>query len=176
VNYVAFLFGGVGSDSILWWIGLQVAVVFLLGAVGLMMSTLFKSPNVANAATYGTVLFVGVIVPLLMLFFGLGIAGMGNNDFIECTAAALLMFHPGGSLISVISPIQENLQPLTILPGSLVLYTALGTGCLLVAENRLGALAGRRTRTWPWMVIVALVVLAASAYLLLEPVRRLCLA
>lgn len=174
INYIAFLFGGVGSDSILWWVGLEISVVFLLGAVGLMMSTLFKSPNIANAATYGTVLFFGVILPLLFLFLGITLSFGMTTTWIECVAASLLMFHPGGSLITIISPIQEALQPVTILPASLTLYLALGVGCFLIAENRLGVMAGRKTRTGWWMLLFGLIVVGASAYLLLGPVRTMC--
>jgi ABC-2 type transport system permease protein len=175
INYVAFLFGGVGSDAILWWVGLEITVVFLLGAIGLMMSTIFKSPNIANAATYGTILFFGVIVPILFLFLGISFSMGTNNNWLECTAAALLMFHPGGSLITIISPIQQNIQPLNVLPAALTLYLALGTGCFLIAENRLGALAGRKTRTAVWMLLVALIVVGASAYLIWDPVQTMCL-
>ncbi len=175
INYVAFLFGGVGSDSILWWVGLEISVVFLLGAVGLMMSTLFKSPNVANAATYGTVLFFGIILPLLFLFLGISFSFGGTNNWIECVAASLLMFHPGGSLITIINPVQQNIQPLNVLPASLTLYLALGGVCFLIAENRLGALAGRKTRTALWFVLFTVIVLGASAYLLLDPVRTMCM-
>lgn len=175
INYVAFLFGGVGGDAILWWVGLEIAVVFLLGAIGLMMSTIFKSPNVANAATYGTVLFFGVILPILFLFLGISFSIGGGNNWIECVAASLLMFHPGGSLITIINPIQSDIGPLNVLPASLTLYLALGTCCILIAENRLGVLAGRKTRTALWLLLFGLIVAGASAYLFLDPVRRMCM-
>lgn len=175
INYVAFLFGGVGTDSILWWVGLQIAVVFLLGALGLMMSTLFKSPNTANAATYGMLLLVFVIAPLLMIFLGLSFSFSSNSpNWIECIAASMLIFHPGGSLVTIISPIQQELTSLVVLPGSLTLYLALGALCFLIAERRLGVMAGRETRVRYWFLLALLVAGVAAAYLLLGPVQTMC--
>ncbi len=172
INAIVFLFGGLGPTTLLWWLALVVMVLLLLAAIGLLMSTLFKSSGTSTALTYlFCFLFFGVIP--LGLAFALSLFAEGNTP-VQYALALLALLHPAASLAAILIN-EEAFNAGLLLPATLPLYAACAGLCLLAADARLSQMTARGQHWRSLVVGLALLALIAVAtvYLLFVPVARL---
>jgi ABC-type transport system involved in multi-copper enzyme maturation permease subunit len=173
INSLAFLFGGVDSLALLWWLALAVVVMLMLGTIGLLMSTFVRHSGAATALAYlfCMVVFVGApgILVLGPLFFGIVSASQTQ----ECFALSMALLHPVGSLAAILANVDE-FNPAMLLPATLPLYGAVAGFFFLAAEARLSHLTAQRWQRRRWILPPLLIAIAATVYVVAVPVQQLC--
>ncbi len=171
INALVFLFGGVPPTMLLWWVALVATVLLLLGTLGLLMSTLFRSSGVATALCYLICVLLFGALPLGAIVL---LVIMGNDGReVGCVAAALGLLHPAASMAAILVE-EPEFNARLLLPASLPLYGALAGLLFLAAEARLAALT-----SYPWRsarLTAALVGVAglAALYIGLGPALTIC--
>lgn len=173
INAIVFLFGGVSPATLLWWVALVLTTLLLLGTLGLLMSTLFRSSGVATGLTYLIVVSLFLVFPIGFLFVTLTFGGGSMSRLGECAALGLFLLHPAGGYATIL--VNDNdWYPLRVLPALLPLYGSLAGLLFLGAEARLARLTAQRGRTPLWLVVPLLVTAVAVAYVALGPTRAMC--
>lgn len=170
INSIAFLLGGVSPSALFWWVALVVAVLLLLGTLGLMMSTLFKSGGVATSLTYLLCALIFGLVPFCALIFGMMGLDTRGSGLHGLLLVALL--HPASSLAAILVN-ETEFHAAMLLPATVPLYLALSGVIFLVAEARLRAILGQPGRRPLLLGLLLLVIGAAVAYLALGPVQAI---
>lgn len=99
VYSIVFLFGGISPGQLIAVFGLYILVMVMLGALGVMFSTLFKKTVVAVIMTYGTGLFFYGFLSLVGLFL-MGIS-QGSLRF---EAGLLFSVNPIASMMDIFEP------------------------------------------------------------------------
>ncbi len=171
ISSVVFLFGGVTPSALLWWLALTITVLFMLGTLGLFISTMLHNGGAATALTYIICMLMFVVLPI-------GIAMVttildNGNQFSSCVAMSIWLVHPAGSLASIIVN-EADYNALAILPATLPLYGALAGLFFLAAEARLAQLTHTRWSRVLLVIGLLLVIIAAVVYLVAVPVQEMC--
>jgi ABC-2 type transport system permease protein len=96
---IVFLFGGISPVQLVSVFGFYILVMFALGSLGVMFSTLLKKTVVAIILTYGSGLFLYVFTGLLAIFF-MGLRGQPMRE----EAGVLLGLNPISAMISLFEP------------------------------------------------------------------------
>lgn len=94
---IVFLFGGVSPVQLVSVFLFYLFMMIMLGAVGVLMSTLFKKTMIAVIMTYGYVIVICGISGLLAIFL---FAVIGGSTMIP---GFVLGFNPMGALISLLN-------------------------------------------------------------------------
>ncbi len=171
INAIVFLFGGISPTALLWWVALTVVLLLMLGALGLLMSTLFKSSGAATAVAFIVCIIAFVLVPGALVIT-IMVLSQGSNSG-QCVAFAVALLHPVASLLSIIID-ETDFNALRLLPASLPLYGAVAALLFLAAEARLASLvAQRRRRLLPTIALLG-VAIAAALYIILVPTQAIC--
>jgi ABC-2 type transport system permease protein len=175
INSIVFLFGGIGPDLLLWWLALTIMLLLMLGTLGLLMSTLFKSGSVATALVYLLCIVFLIIIPIGWGFGFIILGGSAGADGESACFAALsiLITHPAASLFSIILN-EEAFRPATVLPATLPLYGALAGLFFLGAESRLASLTSQRWNRFIPVLLLLVVIAVAVGYLIVGPVESIC--
>lgn len=152
---LVFIFGGVNATHILQLLLFYMVTAIYIGAIGIFVSTLFKSTRVSNAVVYGVGLFI-VLGTLFIAVMYFQFVTMRNINMAQGT------------------------PPVPKVPFYLYINPALGYGSLMV--NQVGSMFPFGVRTllqygnvWIINMIVMLVVSAIllfSASLILNPVKK----
>lgn len=171
INSIAFLFGGITASALLWWLGLTITVLLMLGCLGLLISTLVRSSGAATALTYIICMVVFVVLPISSTIM---VSSLNQgNQFSTCFASSMWLLHPAGALGSIIVN-QTDYDALALLPASLPLYGALASLCFLGAEARLSSLSGPPWSRLLLAVALLLVIFIAAIYIIAIPVQEMC--
>ncbi|MGB0388751.1 MAG: ABC transporter permease [Ardenticatenaceae bacterium] len=171
INAIVFLYGGVSPSALLWWLGLTITVLFMLGTLGLLMSTILRSGGAATALTYIVSMILFLILPVSSSIM-LGVLDQWG-EFSRCIVTSIWLLHPAGSLVSIWVN-EKEFQIMALLPATLPLYSAFAGLFFLVAERRLSALIGQPTRR-PFLILALLLVIAiATTYIIAFPVQEMC--
>ncbi|MFH0071223.1 ABC transporter permease, partial [Peribacillus sp. NPDC056705] len=106
---IVFLYGGISPKQLVSVFGFYLFVMLLLGALGVMFSTLFKRTIVAIIVTYGAGLIIFLVTGLLYLFL-LGIEQRNMYQTGQPPAGSyswvgyVLGLNPAGALMSLFEP------------------------------------------------------------------------
>lgn len=106
---IVFLYGGISPKQLVSVFLFYLFVMLLLGALGVMFSTIFKKTIVAIIVTYGTGLVIFLVTGLMYLFF-LGIEQQnmyGSGTTVTQThswVGYLLGLNPAGAMVSIFEP------------------------------------------------------------------------
>lgn len=109
VYSIVFLYGGISPWQLLGLFLFFVFVMFVLGAFGLLFSTLFKRTMLAVIATYGVTLFLFIGTALMFLFLNGVLQELYRN--VPSTGAPpyrwighLLALNPAAAMYSILEP------------------------------------------------------------------------
>lgn len=171
ISSVVFLFGGVTPSALLWWLALTITVLFMLGTLGLFISTILHNGGAATALTYIICMLMFVVLPIGIVMISTVINR--GNQFSTCLAMSIWLTHPAGSLVSIIVN-ESDYNALAVLPATLPLYGALAGLFFLAAEARLSELTQTHWSRLLLVVGLLLVVIAAIVYLVAVPVQNMC--
>ncbi|WP_054956475.1 ABC transporter permease [Paenibacillus dakarensis] len=106
---IVFLYGGISPKQLISVFLFYLFVMLLLGALGVMFSTLFKKTIVAIIVTYGAGLVIFLVTGLLYLFF----LGVEQRNFYSSGASVtqsyswigyVLGLNPAGAMVSLFEP------------------------------------------------------------------------
>lgn len=148
---LVFLFGGVAPWQFIMMFLLYLVTLITIGSIGIMFSTITKRTIVSIIATYGTMIFLGVITAF---FFFIGVA-MEERAIIQSTQPNATPFapiayfwasiNPGALILTLIDP--DTQQMLVNMVGIsfpiwiiyLIFYTLMTIICLTIAIRKLRA-------------------------------------
>ncbi|MGG1878574.1 ABC transporter permease [Paenibacillus cisolokensis] len=109
VYSIVFLYGGISPKQMVSVFLFYLFVMLLLGALGVMFSTLFKRTIIAVIVTYGTGLIIFLVTGLLYLFcmgivqqnmYSSGQPAPGTYSWV----GYLLGLNPAGAMVSLLNP------------------------------------------------------------------------
>ncbi|MNJ49028.1 ABC-2 family transporter protein [compost metagenome] len=109
VYSIAFLYGGVAPNQLIYVFLFYLFVMLLLGSLGVLFSTLFKRTIVAVIMTYGVGLVIFLVTGLVYLF-AMGIVRTNYHMSGATTVpdyswvGFILGLNPAGALISIFEP------------------------------------------------------------------------
>lgn len=171
IKAIVFLFGGVTPADLLWWYASMLVLLFMLGAIGLLASTLIQNAGGATALAFFIPLVLFGVLPIIaiMVLFLLNQQGIQ----VDCGALALLVLHPLATVAAAVVD-EPPLERAGLLVATLPFFGAMGLLFLQGAETRLAALIGQGHRR-PLLIAALVAVMAiATLYILFGPVRTQC--
>ncbi|WJH37589.1 ABC transporter permease [Paenibacillus sp. CC-CFT747] len=106
VYSIVFLFGGISPSQLIKVFLFYLFIMFVLGAFGIMFSTLFKKTVISIIVTYGFTLFIFAGTGMLYLFFMevMQRAYRGTTPPSYSWVGYILGFNPAAALLSLFEP------------------------------------------------------------------------
>lgn len=159
VYSIVFLYGGISPSQLMLVFLFYLFTMLLLGAIGIMCSTLFKRTIMAVIMTYGITLVIFVVTGVAYLL----LLAIVQQSYYSGTVPPkyswvgfILGLNPVGALVSIFEPNiskqaflvnSGNLQddaPITLWLQFLLVYTVVIAGALWVAIRRIRPIARKR--------------------------------
>lgn len=161
---IVFLYGGISPKQLISIFLFYLFVMLLLGALGVMFSTLFKRTIVAIIVTYGSGLIIFLVTGLLYLFcMGIEQRNMYNSGQPPAAGSYswvgyLLGLNPGGAMLSLLNPTFSrsaflvhggNLNsepPIELWLQFIIVYSVVIIAALLIAIRKIRPVAKRKSK------------------------------
>jgi ABC-2 type transport system permease protein len=155
VHSLAFTFGGIAFSEVVVGALILLAAAFTTGAIGMFVSTLFRSTIASTVVTYATVLLTAMGMPLLVLLFGivLGNAGTASLNRLSWAWQAALIY--GGGFLVVTNPFATAVATKIVLDQE-------RTWWFFAIELTEGGARHQVPLISPWIVYLALCALACA--------------
>jgi ABC-type transport system involved in multi-copper enzyme maturation permease subunit len=131
---LAVVLGALGPEALLYNIAIFLGPALFLLGLGTLFSTRLSRTSTAVVATFGTAMALWVIVPMIAAGMDMhfGIAVVSLNPVAQAWLANSMIAADASRW-----PIRIDLSPPSLMAASLLLYTAAGAGCMLLAGRSL---------------------------------------